>query len=224
MKLIQSISNNIKTRTIAVLLMMSCSCCFLLLLRIYITKELYYLFLAGNLLLGLIPLMISYYLYHFHLRYPGRYFLILSMMLLWILFLPNAPYIVTDFIHLHPKSDVPLWFDAILIFSFATTGLLSGLISIYFVHEVLDKIFTKKISWILVVFVTGLAGYGIFLGRFLRWHSKDLFFNTKSVLFDVVLHLNDTTAIAMTGMFTLLIMFSYLILVSMVNIQNNTKL
>jgi uncharacterized membrane protein len=224
MEIIKNINTNIKARTIMVLLMMSFSCCFLLLIRIYITHQFFYLFLAGNLFLALIPLMISYYLYNYQQRNPARYFLIISMFLLWVLFLPNASYIITDFIHLHPRSDIPLWFDAMLIFSFATTGFMAGLISLYFVHEMLNKILSKNLSWILIVFIIGLSGYGIYLGRFLRWHSKDLFFNTKPLLLDVIFHLKDTTAIAMTGMFSFLILFSYFILHCLIDIKKDTAI
>jgi uncharacterized membrane protein len=84
-------------RILALLSIFCAVCCLLLLLRIYHTHNFYYLFLAGNLLLALIPLVVAYYLYLCQQKYPGRYFLVLSMMMLWLLFFPNAPYIITEY-------------------------------------------------------------------------------------------------------------------------------
>lgn len=220
MKLLEKINNNTKLKTILLLLLMSLACGCLLFVRIAITREFHYLFLAGNLLLALIPLMIAYQLYSYDEKYPRRFFLILSMILLWLLFLPNAPYIITDFIHLHPKKDVPLWFDGLLIFSFAMTGLVAGLISVYFVHQVLKTFVRPSYSWLLIGVISCLTGYGIYLGRFLRWHSKDLFFNTKPLLVDVFTHLNNKTAIGMTAMFALIMFVSYLMLYSLMCLEN----
>ena len=196
--------------------------CVLLGIRIVITQELYYIFLLLNLFLGLIPLSIAYYLYKFQQKNPGRYILIGALIFMWLLFFPNAPYVITDFIHLYPKADIPFWFDGILIFFFAMTSLNAGLMSLYFIHEALNKIFTRKISWLFIGLFSALSGYGIYIGRFLRWHSKDLFFHPISVGQDLIYHLRNPVALSMIVIFFFLVLGSYIMVLSLINLKKNS--
>jgi len=52
----------------------------------------------------------------------GRGRLLAPLALGWLALFPNAPYLLTDFIHLHQRPVVPLWFDAALLALFAATG------------------------------------------------------------------------------------------------------
>jgi uncharacterized membrane protein len=100
---------------------------------------------------------------------------ILLAILLWLLFFPNAPYILTDLLHLaHPRPDVPLWFDMLLIIWFAWTGLLLGLVSLFLMHGIVIREFGRVIGWGFVLAVGILSGLGVYIGRFLRWNSWDL--------------------------------------------------
>jgi uncharacterized membrane protein len=219
MKFLAKINLQGKLRVIATLLMMSLACCLLLAFRIYVTQQITYIFLVWNLFLALVPLWIAYKSYKVHHRYPARYFLVLSMILFWLLFFPNAPYIVTDFIHLQERAMVPLWFDAMLVFSFAVTGLLSGVISLYFIHEILNRLINKVWGWAMVGVISVLSGYGVYLGRVLRWNSWDLFFHTRALLTDSILQWANPAALAMTGMFALLLLFTYILLLNFLYIK-----
>ena len=77
-----------------------------------------YYFLIWNLTLAGIPLAIAY-LMNAWLKEYRRILLFYAMGALWLAFYPNAPYIITDFIHLKARHHIPLWFDTLLIFSFA---------------------------------------------------------------------------------------------------------
>ncbi len=102
------------------LLIMAASIVFslaMLAVRMVHTGSTVYVFLVWNLLLAALPLCLSTLL--LSVRSLRRSNLTFAGTLgLWLLFFPNAPYIVTDLIHLNRRSMAPIWFDLILIASF----------------------------------------------------------------------------------------------------------
>lgn len=92
---------------------------------------------------------------------------------LWLLFLPNAPYILTDLIHLGPRPHVPLWFLLAMLLSCAATGTLLGYLSLLDVHAVIEARFGRVAGWAIAVGSLLGCGFGIYVGRFLRWNSWD---------------------------------------------------
>jgi len=111
-------------------------------IRMYITRSIHYSFLVWNLFLAAVPLAISYIITYSKLWQNRIVFI--SLFLSWLLFLPNAPYIITDFIHLEHWSQMPLWFDFILIGLFAWAGLLMAFKSTYLIYQSLKP--TKLLS------------------------------------------------------------------------------
>ena len=110
---------------------------------------------------------------------------IIILLAVWLLFFPNAPYILTDLFHLRLKSSMPKWFDLILILSFAWTGLVFGFLSLWDI----EKILTKSLSqiWISIISISLLfiGSFGIYLGRFLRWNSWDIIGEPFNLLYDI---------------------------------------
>jgi uncharacterized membrane protein len=100
----------------------------LLYLRFYLSHSRAYELLIWNLFLATVPLLISTFIMACHRWLPGIFLLMLAGV--WLLFFPNSPYIITDFIHLKARHQIPVWFDALLLFTFAWNGLLMGIISI----------------------------------------------------------------------------------------------
>jgi uncharacterized membrane protein len=129
-------------------------------------------FLAWNLFLAAVPAVAAW----FFARAMGRNSSTIERVVwfvIWILFLPNAPYIITDFVHLTTHPGIPFWYDTALLVSCAGTGLLLGYTSIADVQFVIARRFSPLAGWMLVVAAVLLSGFGIYLGRFLRWNSWD---------------------------------------------------
>ena len=134
-------------------------------------------FLVWNLFLAWIPLVLAAVIYRVAVRRDGAVRLILvPVALVWLLFFPNAPYIVTDLVHLgYFHDNVPSWFDAMLVAWYAWTGLLLGIVSLRLMHEIVARARGSKAGWLFVVLVTVAGSIGIYVGRFLRWNSWSLF-------------------------------------------------
>ena len=101
---------------------------------------------------------------------------------LWLLFLPNAPYILTDILHLSRTSNAPAWYDLALLLSCSGTGLLIGYLSLIDVQEIVARRFTPVVGWIFALVSLVLSGFAIYLGRFLRWNSWDVLVTPTLVL------------------------------------------
>jgi len=102
----------------------------------------------------------------------------------WLVFFSNAPYIITDLFHLRQRS-VPLWFDLMVILSFAWNGLLLGYFSMMNIQEVVEERMSKTVGWLMVVGAFFLSGFGIYLGRYLRFNSWDVISNPQPLISDI---------------------------------------
>ncbi len=96
------------------------------------------------------------------------------LLLVWLLFFPNALYIVTDLIHLESHTTVPVWYDVVLLFSSASLGLLLAFTSLYKVEVFLCHRMKNNIVNALIPVCLFLGSFGVYLGRFLRWNSWDV--------------------------------------------------
>lgn len=142
-------------------------------------------FFITNLCLAWLPLLFAAWLVRCLRRKLWSSWEALLASVLWILFLPNSFYMVTDFIHLDDVSYQGVLYDAVMFTSFIFTGVVLGLSSLYLVHREFDKRFTAvgSTAWLCFVFVG--CGFAIYLGRDLRWNSWDVFTNPGGLLFDI---------------------------------------
>jgi uncharacterized membrane protein len=145
-----------------------------------------FLFLTWNLFLAWIPFVLALGAAAVHGR-GGPRPLLWVLGAVWLLFLPNAPYILTDFVHLGRADGVPLWFDAALIGTFAGAGLALGLASLLIVHHVVEARSGRVVGWAFAVSALGLSAIGVYLGRFPRFNSWDVLTDPHSLV-GVVLH------------------------------------
>ena len=155
----------------------SAMCLALVLGRSAYSHTSHFQFLVWNLFLAWIPLVLAAVIYRVATRRGDlARLIIVPVAIVWLLFFPNALYIVTDFVHLGQFHDhVPGWFDVMLIAWYAWTGLLLGVVSLRLMQEIAARAAGNIAGWLLVVFVTAAGSVGIYFGRFLRWNSWDVF-------------------------------------------------
>jgi uncharacterized membrane protein len=128
---------------------------------------------------------------------------------LWLLFMPNAPYIITDLFHIQSLDAPLLWFDTMTLFLFAMTGLLAGLYSSYLAHELLEQLTGRWSAWGLIAACQLLAGFGIYLGRWGRWNSWNLLSKPWTLGQAVWQSAHDPLAIKMTLVYGLVLLGMY---------------
>lgn len=158
-------------------------CILLLIIRFIWTETLFLGFMLWNLFLACIPLLISSLITYF--KFLQKPILFSLLVPIWILFLPNAPYMITDIIHIQKSSDVTMWLDLLIIFSFAMYGLALAYTSVLQIKEILKRYFSKHTLKFLIFCIWFLCGFGIYLGRVLRWNSWDVLNNPLDLLGDI---------------------------------------
>jgi uncharacterized membrane protein len=131
--------------------------------------------LVWNLFLAWIPLIMAYTAWALSLGRKWLFVVIPFIAFIWLIFLPNAPYILTDFNHLaEPNPNVPVWFDVMMLIWFSWTGLLLGIVSLYLMQDIVRREFGRWVGWIMVFIVSGLSSLGVYIGRFIHWNSWDI--------------------------------------------------
>lgn len=153
--------------------------------RFFITEQRVFIGLVWNLFLAWIPLVFAL------LAIRARKGWLMALFTgLWLLFFPNAPYILTDIIHFYPRDHAPYWYDLVLILSFAWTGFLLGYLSLYILHKRIAKLFGAWVGWGFTLISLALASFGIYLGRFERFNSWDLVTAPGDLLADIYMRLS----------------------------------
>ena len=174
--------------------------------------------LVWNLVLAWLPYIISVMASSVYRSNPKNWGIIFILIFFWLIFFPNAPYMVTDFYHLNPRPPVPLWFDISLIAIFAFTGCFLSITSLRTIHIIMEGFFGKFIGWLFALFALGLGSLGVYLGRFGRFNSWDIFLEPKSVLKEIAYNiLNPADNLGFVGftlMFTSILLVFYLMFVT----------
>ncbi len=192
-------------------------CCLVLNVRFHLSGHSYYSFMLWNLFLAIIPLGLSLGL--MRLR---RLALAMPVLGLWLLFFPNAPYVLTDLMHLNEhNANVPKWLDLLMLLSFGLVSLWFGFQSLRLVQHWFTRRFSHAAGWCVVIASLALSGFGIYLGRFLRWNSWDLMRRPHVLLDDIVTRFIDPFDHSRTWGFTFgfgtLLILAYLFWISSVS-------
>lgn len=154
--------------------------------RYFYTGSTYYFFLIWNIFLAFIPFLISGILLRMSKNYNTKYLgIIIIGGIIWLLTFPNAPYLVTDVIHLRLSRVIPMWYDVILLFAAAYVGMLFTFHSLSHIEKILQIKYSKIKSSIFLGLLIFISSFGIYLGRFLRWNSWDVFTNPQELAMDI---------------------------------------
>lgn len=145
----------------------------LLIVRVFLTGRIHYVFLNWNLFLAFLPLVFTQML-SWETPIFRNTWIRYGIVGTWLLFFPNAPYILTDLFHLTKNSAVPVWFDLILILSYAWTGLIAGFISLKRIEVTVFGNLSQRSIVLLSSALIFASAFGIYLGRFLRFNSWDV--------------------------------------------------
>ena len=174
--------------------------------------------LPWNLFLAWVPYVCSVWAAVLHRVSPGRWWMLLLPGVFWLVFFPNAPYIVTDFYHLQERPPMPLWYDIGLLATFAWTGCFLAIASLRTMQFLVGTHANRWVSWVFVAVALGLSGVGVYLGRFDRWNSWDLFLHPHKVLRDLAIPLinplNNLRFVGFSLMFTAILLVIYLMFLS----------
>lgn len=180
-----------------------------------------YGFLLWNLFLALLPYLFSLLYKHFCRK---SRFLAYGFGFLWLIFFPNAPYMLTDFIHMSRysfygniingsltfRTNFILWYDLLLTSVVIITGLVSGYLSLSLMQKAVDERYSRLKGWLFVAAVSLLSGFAMYLGRFIRLNSWELLTNLRSLL-QTVLDCLSAEALKFTLLFgieTLIVYFA----------------
>jgi uncharacterized membrane protein len=146
----------------------------MLLVRFVCAGNLRFSGLFGNLLLAWIPLVLALVIRQMSGGHRRFWFWVAT--LLWILFFPNAFYLVTDLIHMKKfgTDGIFRWFDMLMTTGFACGGIFLGCLSLYLMHLLVRQRFGWRIGWLFAGGMLALGSFGIYLGRFLRLNSWDV--------------------------------------------------
>jgi uncharacterized membrane protein len=170
--------------------------------------------LVWNLFLAWIPLGLAVYAHDGYLKGLGRLRL-WAAGVLWLLFFPNALYIVTDFKWLREWAAAPIWYDIVLLSAAAWCGLLLGFASLYLMQGVVRSAAGPVRAWAFALAALGLGAFGVYLGRFQRWNSWDVFTRpghlAQSLLTGLAHPQDHPRALAVMVLFTAFLAMSYLV-------------
>lgn len=179
--------------------------------------------LVWNLFLAWIPFVLAYMAYMLSWRRLLLYIVIPVFAFLWLIFFPNAPYILTDLQHLgQPSAGAPLWYDVVLFIWFSWTGMLLGIVSLSLMQQIIRREMGRLAGWVFVLVVSVMTGVGLYLGRFARLNSWDILRNPGEIASSIPAWFGDPSrrSVGFIMLYTLFFIFVYLTLYAFGHVLN----
>ncbi|WKZ38166.1 MAG: DUF1361 domain-containing protein [Anaerolineales bacterium] len=201
-----------------ILLNTACLVCILLVAaRVAYTESSRHTGLIWNLFLAWIPFMLAYFAHAISWKRIWLYLIIPFVAFIWLIFFPNAPYMLTDLQDLTRGSGgAPLWYDVIIVVWCSWTGTLLGVISLYLMQDIVVRMFGRALGWVFVFVIAGLSSFGIYIGRFMRLNSWDILQNPAETAVDILGLVIDPSMrlAAFTLLYTFFFLFIFILLYS----------
>ncbi len=170
-------------------------------------------YLLWNLLLAWVPFGLSVWLRYLIYTRSWMSWLPFTMTLVWLGFLPNTFYMLTDYIHLQDSVRVDPVYDVAMFTSLIATGVGLGFVSLAIIHNELRKRLPEQSAWRVVTVILLLASFAIYVGRDLRWNTWDVITSPAGILFDIserIIHpLAHTQTFVITATYFVLLSVGY---------------
>ena len=131
--------------------------------------------------------------------------------LVWLLFIPNSFYILTDFTHLHFKTTFQFSLDMLIISSFSFVGFYVGLLSIHTMRQLVIAKYGNTKGNIFILIISFLSAFGIYLGRVLRFNSWDIISKPIQLAYTSIYALFSLETIIYTLQLGTIILISYIL-------------
>ena len=227
-------------RLLLVLALTSLAGLSMLAFRMYYGGTRGYRALPWDLFLAWLPVPLAFATLRAHARSGPASPKTVALFVAWLLFFPNAPYLLTQFMHLHPSyavserplppflaqfspgRPIPLWFDVLMLSTFAWTGLLLGFASLHALHRAAARRLGPLAGWSAAVLGLGLCAFGISLGRFQRWNSWDVLTQPLALSTDIASRifnpLSHPRTAATTVGFAAFLLLAYLSLIALIRL------
>jgi len=177
-----------RERVVASLGGLTAMSCGLFVFGVVTNHSLQFSYLVQNLFLAWVPLCITALLLKSLRTHLWSSWRSLGLTLLWLIFLPNSFYMISDFVHIQDVPRHNLLYDVVMFTAFIFTAALVGFCSLYLVHVELRKRMSMQVSSGVIGTILLLCSFAIYLGRDLRWNSWDVLVNPAGILFDVSDH------------------------------------
>lgn len=142
-------------------------------------------YLVWNLALAWLPLIFAGGLLVVLKSWPWLSWRSLAVTVLWLVFLPNSFYLISDLVHLQSVAAANVLYDSVMFEMFIINGLLLGCLSLHIVHGQLLRRIQPRTASALIGLTLLLTSFAIYLGRVQRANSWNLLTNPARTLFDI---------------------------------------
>ena len=204
------------SKYIILLILISLTNSLLLVIVSFYSHNYSFLYFIWNLFLSWVPLALSITLIYILKNKLWSSWSALFFSFVWLIFIPNSFYMISDFVHLIEVPTNYLLYFVIAFTAIIYSASINGYISLYLIHRELKKRLRPGTSWLVVAIICLISSYAIYIGRVLRWNSWDILINPGGVLFDVsdnFLNFNSLKNSILTTLLFFVLIFSIYILI-----------